>query len=190
MIPKREIMLRAQEWSLRPDVVEKDYVLGWMLAAIAAHPVASTLWIFKGGTCLKKCFFETFRFSEDLDFTLLPDAPYDEAALLETLRDVAATTTELSGIACRPGEVSLKQRTNRSGARTYEGAIAYSGPMAVPTGPRIRFDITRHEATHPPFARRDVLHSYPDELPEGTRRRVSSFSSSPSRARRRSSLST
>ena len=26
-------------------------------------------WLFKGGTCLKKC-FETYRFSEDLDFTL------------------------------------------------------------------------------------------------------------------------
>jgi len=27
-------------------------------------------WAFKGGTCLKKCYFETYRFSEDLDFTL------------------------------------------------------------------------------------------------------------------------
>jgi predicted nucleotidyltransferase component of viral defense system len=27
--------------------------------------------IFKGGTCLKKCYFEDYRFSEDLDFTLL-----------------------------------------------------------------------------------------------------------------------
>ena len=57
MIPKREILLRSQEWSLRPEVVEKDYVLGWMLAAITAHPVAGSAWVFKGGTCLKKCFF-------------------------------------------------------------------------------------------------------------------------------------
>jgi predicted nucleotidyltransferase component of viral defense system len=30
---------------------------------------------FKGGTSLKKCYLETYRFSEDLDFTVLPGAP-------------------------------------------------------------------------------------------------------------------
>jgi len=27
-------------------------------------------------TCLKQCYFETYRFSEDLDFSLLRDAVY------------------------------------------------------------------------------------------------------------------
>jgi len=35
--------------------------------------------VFKGGTCLKKVFFETYRFSEDLDFTLRAEALIDEA---------------------------------------------------------------------------------------------------------------
>ena len=51
------------------SVVEKDYVLGWVLAGIHAHPLTKNTWIFKGGTCLKKCYLETFRFSEDLNFT-------------------------------------------------------------------------------------------------------------------------
>lgn len=42
----------------------------WVLAGIAAHPDIGPSWVFKGGTCLKKCYFETYRFSEDLDFTL------------------------------------------------------------------------------------------------------------------------
>ena len=70
MIDKREILAIAQQTSLTPHVVEKDYVLGWMLAGIYGHEDLAENWIFKGGTCLKKCFFETFRFSEDLDFTL------------------------------------------------------------------------------------------------------------------------
>jgi predicted nucleotidyltransferase component of viral defense system len=74
MIAKQDILDRAREWQLRPSVVEKDYVLGWVLAAIAQHPATSEQWVFKGGTCLKKCYFETYRFSEDLDFSLLPDA--------------------------------------------------------------------------------------------------------------------
>lgn len=44
MIPKQQILARAQEWSLDPQVVEKDYVLGWMLAAIAEHPIAGSAW--------------------------------------------------------------------------------------------------------------------------------------------------
>lgn len=74
MISRNDILARAKAWSLRPDVVEKDYVLGWVLAAVAAHPVAGRTW--KGGTCIKKCYFETYRFSEDLDFSLTEDAPY------------------------------------------------------------------------------------------------------------------
>lgn len=33
-----------------------------------------SLWILKGATCIKKYYFETYRFSEDLDFSLLPEA--------------------------------------------------------------------------------------------------------------------
>jgi len=60
----------ADETGLTTGVVEKDYVLGWMLAAINHNAKFCDTWAFKGGTCLKKCYFETYRFSEDLDFTL------------------------------------------------------------------------------------------------------------------------
>ena len=69
MITNREIANFANEWQLAHHVVEKDYVLGWLLAGIAAHPQTRS-WAFKGGTCLRKCWFETYRFSEDLDFTV------------------------------------------------------------------------------------------------------------------------
>jgi predicted nucleotidyltransferase component of viral defense system len=74
MIIKQEIIDFSKEFNLRPDIIEKDYVLGWLLAGIAAHPEINNTWVFKGGTCLKKCYFETFRFSEDLDFTLIEEA--------------------------------------------------------------------------------------------------------------------
>jgi predicted nucleotidyltransferase component of viral defense system len=74
MIDKREILETASSFSLLPNVVEKDYVLGWILAGINAHGELAETWIFKGGTCLKKCYVETYRFSEDLDFTLRPAA--------------------------------------------------------------------------------------------------------------------
>ena len=75
MIDRQEVMEFAREFGLAPQVIEKDYVLGWMLAGIAAQPDIGPSWVFKGGTCLKKCYFETYRFSEDLDFTLIDPAP-------------------------------------------------------------------------------------------------------------------
>ena len=70
MIDKREVMEFSREFGLNANVVEKDYVIGWVLAGISGHPELSSSLVFKGGTCLKKCYFETYRFSEDLDFTV------------------------------------------------------------------------------------------------------------------------
>jgi predicted nucleotidyltransferase component of viral defense system len=51
------------------------------LAGIYAHEELAESWIFKGGTYLKKCFFETYRFSQDLDFTLRNEVHLDESFL-------------------------------------------------------------------------------------------------------------
>lgn len=75
MITRSVLAERVREWGLRDDVVEKDYVLGWLLWGIGAEKSLGDSWVFKGGTCLKKCYIETYRFSEDLDFTVLPDGP-------------------------------------------------------------------------------------------------------------------
>ena len=74
MISREELLDLAADFGLAANVIEKDYALGWMLAALGYHNETRDAWLFKGGTCLKKCFFETYRFSEDLDFTLLDAA--------------------------------------------------------------------------------------------------------------------
>src|ERR1035437_664233 len=90
MIPRSEILDQATQTNLTPNVVEKDYVLGWLLAGINQHPDLNEAWVFKGGTCLKKCYFETYRFSEDLDFTLRDPAHIN----VDFLRDVFAGVGE------------------------------------------------------------------------------------------------
>jgi predicted nucleotidyltransferase component of viral defense system len=89
MIDRIEIHEAANETCLNPYVIEKDYVIGWVLAGIYNHPEIRDAWVFKGGTCLKKCFFETYRFSEDLDFTLRDAAHLDETFLSTVLSEVA-----------------------------------------------------------------------------------------------------
>ena len=59
-------------------VIEKDYALSYVLAGIARQPKLSHSLIFKGGTALKKIFFGDYRFSEDLDFSVI-EAPTGKA---------------------------------------------------------------------------------------------------------------
>ena len=70
----------SREFGLVANVIEKDYVLGWVLAGISNHTKVGHSWVFKGGTCLKKCYFETYRFSEDLDFTLTESIHLNQGA--------------------------------------------------------------------------------------------------------------
>ena len=68
-----------QRLGLPWEVLERDYLLSWVLAGIARTPALRDSLAFKGGTALKKCYFRDYRFSEDLDFTGLDSAPTGEA---------------------------------------------------------------------------------------------------------------
>ena len=166
MITKQDILDRAAEWQLRPEVVEKDYVLGWLLWGLGNHPEVSEHWVFKGGTCLKKCYFETYRFSEDLDFSLQPDADYTGVGILAVLRAVAETVSRHSGITVPSDEVVVEERRDQQGRPTFRGRVRYRGPLVFP-GPlrRILFDLTAHEKILCASVQAQIFHPYPDKLP-------------------------
>ena len=162
MINRRDLHARVAEWALRDDVVEKDYVLGWVLAGIGTEPALRDGWVFKGGTCLKKCYLETFRFSEDLDFTVLPGGPLDSQAVLERLGLMLHRIGQESGIEFAVREPLIKVRPNGS----LEVRIYYLGPRQARTPASVRLDLTRHEVVARPPVMRPIQHLYPDELPE------------------------
>jgi len=90
VIDRTEILRLANEFGLEARIVEKDYILGWLLAGIYRDPLLAAAWVFKGGTCLKKCFFETYRFSEDLDFTVTDATQLDAGFLEERFAELSA----------------------------------------------------------------------------------------------------
>jgi predicted nucleotidyltransferase component of viral defense system len=167
MIDLAEIQAVATDLGLSTEVVEKDYVLGWLLAGISAHPALSTSWVFKGGTCLKKCYFETYRFSEDLDFTLT-DATHLDAGFLRTaFADVSAWIYERTGIGIPPDQLRFEVYENPRGGTSCEGRVYYAGPRPRPgTLPRIKLDLTIDELVALPPVNRPVGHPYSD-LPDG-----------------------
>lgn len=166
MITKQHILERAAEWRLRPDVVEKDYVLGWLLVGIAQHAELREHWVFKGGTCLKKCYFETYRFSEDLDFSLKPSALYSADELLRQLKELARHVNEVSGIELPESSIVVEAKRNKQGQPTFRARVGYRGPLAVPTLPRVLLDLTQNEVIAAAPMSRPIFHPYPDDLPE------------------------
>ena len=147
VIDRREILDLAGTFGLRPQIVEKDYVLGWVLAGIHHQPALAESWIFKGGTCLKKCYFETYRFSEDLDFTLTDPSHVDGDFLAGVFREVGVWIYERTGIEV-PGELQkFEVFENPRGTVSCQGKLSYRGPISPRGGglPRIKLDLTPDE---------------------------------------------
>jgi len=170
VIDKRDILETASSLGLLPGVVEKDYVLGWLLAGINAHPELASSWVFKGGTCLKKCYFETYRFSEDLDFTLRDERQIEEGFLRRTLGEVIAWVADASGIVLPADQLSFDIYENPRGRVSCQGKVGYRGPVSPATSaggwPKIKLDLTADERLVLPAVRREVFHPYADR-PEG-----------------------
>jgi hypothetical protein len=52
VIGRNALQARAREWGLSAEIVEKDYVLGWLMWGLGNGPALRDRWVFKGGTCL------------------------------------------------------------------------------------------------------------------------------------------
>lgn len=167
MIDKREILDAATRMSLTPHVVEKDYVLGWLLAGISAHPALSDSWVFKGGTCLKKCFFETYRFSEDLDFTLTDHNHINQDFLKGVFAEIGEWIYDQTGIEVPADKQVFDIYTNPRGTISCQGKLSYRGPVSSRDMPRVKLDLTADERIVLAPVRVPVFHPYTDAPEDG-----------------------
>jgi len=167
MIERNEVLGIAKNLTLRPDTVEKDYVLGWILHGISEHPDVSA-WAFKGGTSLKKCFFETFRFSEDLDFTVKNNEHLNAEFLLEAFYSITDFLSEIVGIEFFPDRFTFKVIDKGNDKFSAQGKIHYNGPLRRRQGvATIKLDLTTDELLVLNTVRRRVDHTYSDEPKQG-----------------------
>jgi uncharacterized protein len=140
-------------------VLERDYCLAWFLVRLAGSPLKPVL-AFKGGTALKRCYFANYRFSEDLDFTLIQ--PMSIEQILQQLEAVYETVREESGIEFRFDRMDRHGHVN---AHTFY--LEYQGPLPRPNS--LKVDITIRETLIYPLIERAVLRSYTEfeDIPEG-----------------------
>ena len=123
MISSAEIRRVAGAQQLDPMLIERDYVLGCYLHYLVGDPIVKVSWVLRGGTCLRKCYFPHYRFSEDLDFTI------KRAHALAELRDILARTNhrvqrEL-GILLDLQEMVVEVIEDEYGKESFEAKIYY-----------------------------------------------------------------
>lgn len=156
MIKPAEIQQKAREVGVRDQQIEKDYLLSWILKGVAQHEYLSKVIVFKGGTVLKKIYFEDYRFSEDLDFTLLNNEITNEQIFTwfnETFQYVREEANIPLAI--------IKDNEHEDGGINFY--ISYTGPLGGQGGnKKVKVDISRSEKLEFASVIKDVIISYSD----------------------------
>jgi len=165
MIPlKRQLMAEASSVGLRLDAVQQDYLLTWILKGISERPLLRDTLVFKGGTSLKKCFYKEYRFSEDLDFSALADAPNGQQ--LES--EITAVCAHIEDALTKRAPIVVRSERYREREPHPEGQEAFviraQFPWQRQPLTRIMVEITRNETIVFPTENRPLLHSFEPEL--------------------------
>ena len=165
MKPLRIRLQEARKQLALPwEILERDYLLSWILAGIAHVDALREALVFKGGTALRKCYFGDYRFSEDLDFTASGAVPTG-AAMESAIQDACAAAVKLLD-PYAPVEIVCERHVERD--PHPEGQEAFDIRARFPWHRRLQthvmVEITVDERVLKPMVRRSVLHGYGEPL--------------------------
>ena len=170
MILKKEIETNAESNGVAKSTIDKDWVLGHFIDAIFSVSEWRNQLIFKGGTCLRKCYFPTYRFSEDLDFTSI-NKEFELTKI--NLSEIIQIITERTGIPLHISELKpLKYKDQLTG---YKAMIKFWGAdhpkNQTPPPPErwtssVKIEIILYEQMIFPVEQREVNNPYSDSLSE------------------------
>ena len=152
MIRPQEIEEKSAQLGVPISAIERDYVQNWILKHLRAIDM-----VLKGGTGIRKVYFENYRFSDDLDFTLLNEVEIDE--LNEQITNAAERTQEESGISI----INSGIKSNDNG---YEATLSFQIKQRGVNRTKIKVDITKksNEQIILPPSLRQIIHPYSDQL--------------------------
>lgn len=169
MINQGEIRRIAGALAVDPRVIDHDYVLGCFLHYLSLQAEVRRHWVFKGGTCLSKCHFDEYRFSEDLDFTAL--SAVTEQVLLRIADEAKKAMQESIGVRTdiQPTKVDVIQ--DDYGKESFEARIYYQGPWEYGGSSRsLQVHVNRDELILFPTQSKSINHRYSDKsgLPQAS----------------------
>jgi len=159
MIKAQEINRLANRDGVRPQQIEKDYIISWILWSIYSHKRLKNALIFKGGTCIRKVYFKDYRYSEDMDFTLNPVMEHDKLD-----HDISTEFAEVFRRIKEAANIDLLIPTDSKEIHESGGIkffINYVGPLGG-KGDHIKTDISRGEELEFDIEPRTIQNRYSD----------------------------
>lgn len=90
--------LSEKEKIKNKDLLEKDVVLHSLLCELQKNDYFKNNLVFKGGTCLAKCYYGYYRFSEDLDFSWIKQELFGDKSEKQIRRVLSAEITKICSI--------------------------------------------------------------------------------------------
>jgi predicted nucleotidyltransferase component of viral defense system len=153
-----------QHLSIPWEVLERDYVLSWILAGIGQVPLLRDTLVFKGGTALKKCYFGDYRFSEDLDFSGLEGVLRGEAMEHAVREACDAAVRVLDEYA--PVEIVCERYTEKNPHPEGQEAFTIRARLPWQHHPqtRVMIEATVDERILKPVEKRKIIHEYGESL--------------------------
>jgi predicted nucleotidyltransferase component of viral defense system len=160
MIKSSELNKIANKEGVRQQQIEKDYMISWILWGISNHTLLNKVLAFKGGTCLKKIYFENYRYSEDMDFTLVSngDNILSNDDIFLAFSDLFIAIKEEANIDLTIPENSKEIHESSGSLKFY---INYVGPLRG-NGDHVKVDLTKGEKLEFDTVYKKVLHQYSD----------------------------
>jgi uncharacterized protein len=158
------IKTAVRQTGVRQDIVEKDYALSYLLAALLQVPELGHNLVLKGGTALRKLYFPGYRFSEDLDFSTRLLGPIPGLPLLmQTVIHHLARLLDDRG----PFQLRLEPLLLPQPHPTDQGAYLVRVQFPEMRRPlcRLKIEITIDEPVLQPVALRPLDHAFPEEFP-------------------------
>jgi len=146
-------------------IIEKDYILSWVLAGISQTPDLHDHLVFKGGTCLKKCYFGNYRFSEDLDFSAVGEYPFGEQLeklmqkAIQTANELLATHVENTELICLR-YIEKKPHPQGQEAFVIKARLPYQRDYMV----RALVEVTINEPLFSPIQAKRIIHTYGEKI--------------------------
>ena len=164
----KPLRIRLQETRQRTglpwEVLERDYLLSWILAGISRVDVLRETLVFKGGTALKKCYFGDYRFSEDLDFTSVGSAPAGRAMTAAMENACVLAVKLLDPYA--PVEIVCERHVERDahpgGQEAFDIRARFPWHRQLQT--RVMVEVAMDEKLLKAHPYRDVIHGYGEPL--------------------------
>ena len=157
MIRPAEIQKKANKEKVRDTQIEKDYILTWILTGVANNEALSQVLAFKGGTVLKKFYFKDYRYSEDLDFTLVDDRLSNEE-IQNAFKEVFLYVREEANIPLSIEDFGIHETGNINFYISYVGPLGGTG-----ANKRVKVDISRTELLCFKLEKRPMFDAYSDQ---------------------------